>query len=563
MTVPVAPSRRRNYLWTTCTNSSSQYAGIRLKWIKLLLIVPVVIPFYVVSYFWSSQDESEGLMVLSSSTALSELVQNVPTDTSGNPHGRGLDSDPKQASSILTTNATIRDNAPVAGVAVATNVPYYRQGRTWKHWESASSYDEKVALKSIGTSDITTMSEETGWVLARRLPNATRNHGSVLFEMKPSQQQLLTIVLGRYSRALQTIDLKTGYRHANHVPSSLVDPAGFPLNDLNHVFTVTVDSLDGTTKEIWLPCGFHGDAVNHEESSKYARIVHMNNLSMTLGPKLAVAGGACVGMAVSFREKEPPHICTFGGTHGNHDTGDFLPYSSCYDRVQQKWHFPFGSLPMGLDHGSLAYIPEGRCHPNDPARILILNFRTENYGTQSPLILAYDFPEVWTQAHFETPMDQPGGWYVFANVSYTGHNDEVNAPRDASGMVLADHGRFIVNMGGTHYEYYQRELSNGEGSVRARRHVKFATIRSFDVCQDRSKPQWVKLGDLGAQTFAIQTSASTELNMAVSCGGHAFTREHENLPWCFVSQFPDLSFENDINHYVEEQYQTIFQPSAA
>eukprot|EP00934_Nitzschia_sp_Nitz4_P009230 Nitzschia sp. Nitz4//scaffold178_size73299//32566//34477//NITZ4_005702-RA/size73299-snap-gene-0.143-mRNA-1//-1//CDS//3329539131//9220//frame0 len=453
------------------------------------------------------------------------------------------------------------NNSNHTSVPSVPSVPYYLQGRTWKSWDLGQNYSDLETMRSIAESNITTMmidvqskhhKAESGWVLANQPPSTTRNHGSVLFEMYPSGRQVLTLILGRQSRAIQTIDLYTGHQHAFVVPETLVDPAGFRLNDLNHVYTVVVDSLDGTTKEIWSPCGFHGDAVNSEVSSEYARIIHMNNMSVTLGPKLAVAGGACVAMAVSFRENEPPHVCTFGGTHGSHNKGDFLPYSSCYDRVQQKWHFPFGRLPTGFDHGSVSFVPKGRCHPSDPARILIMNFRTKNYGTQSPLILAYDFPEEWTDQHFETSIDQTGPWYIFSNVSYSSADDEVNAPRDASGVVSANNGRFIVNMGGTHYEY---------DAVKKRRHVRYSTIRSFDICQDRTRAQWNKLGDLGAQTFAIQTSSSTDLNIAVSCGGQTFTRKDRNLPWCFVSRYPEVSFENDANHRVNEQRQVFHQYS--
>ena len=39
------------------------------------------------------------------------------------------------------------------------------------------------------------------------------------------------------------------------------DPDGDPLDNLNHVYTVLVDKLDGGGKEVWLPCGFRGDDI--------------------------------------------------------------------------------------------------------------------------------------------------------------------------------------------------------------------------------------------------------------------------------------------------------------
>jgi hypothetical protein len=147
------------------------------------------------------------------------------------------------------------------------------------------------------------------------------------------------------------------------------------------VTAVLVDLLDGSNgQEIWLPCGFHGDAINNETSTDYVRIVDAKTMKARVGPKLPVAGGACISKALTIISNEPPIICTFAGTQGRHDNGIFLPYTQCYDRIHEKWWRPFGNLPYGLDHGSLAVVPAGTCHSKDPARVLIFNFRTEPYG---------------------------------------------------------------------------------------------------------------------------------------------------------------------------------------
>jgi hypothetical protein len=401
--------------------------------------------------------------------------------------------------------------------SVESFAPYYLTGRSW---DPSQPFNEQTTFKSIGKSSIEKIPpSEHGWVLPRRLQNATRNHDTVLFESEPSGRQVMVTVLGRWSRSLQWIDLMTGAQSLRQVTGE--DPAGNPLNDLNHVYSVMVDSLDDSTKEIWLPCGFHGDQVNKEESNEYARIVDLREMKVKVGPKLPFAGGACVAVAVPVEGPEkPPHICSFGGTQGNHDTGNFLPYTACYDRVRQKWHYPFGKLPYGFDHGSLAHIPAGVCHPSDPARLLIFNYRKSNYGTQASEILAFDLPERWSEAELtRLDAETPGAWYVYANVSYTGPEDEVNAPRDASGMALANNGRNVINFAGTHYQY--RTVDDGRGGTRrARTHHRFSTIRSLDVCEKT----WSKIGDLGAQTFALQSCASSRLNVAISCGGHVFSK---------------------------------------
>lgn len=207
--------------------------------------------------------------------------------------------------------------------------------------------------------------DETTWVLPNPLQTPTRNHASVILEH--NGHQTLVNILGRYSRTVQWVDLWNGKQH-NRTTLVTEDPAGKPLNDLNHVYSVMVDSVDGTKKEIWLPCGFHNDKVNSEWSSEYARIIDLPEMTIRAGPKLPFAGGACVAAAIQVDGPGTiPHMHSFGGTKGNHNTGTFLPYTACFDRVCEKWHYPFGKMPYGLDHGSIAHIPAGTCHPSEPS----------------------------------------------------------------------------------------------------------------------------------------------------------------------------------------------------
>jgi hypothetical protein len=64
-------------------------------------------------------------------------------------------------------------------------------------------------------------------------------------------------------------------------------------------------------------------------------------------------------------------------------------------------------------------------------------------------------------------------------------------------------------------------------------------IRAFDVC----KKEWSVAGDLGFQTFALQTTASEQLGVAVTCGGEAPLR-NTNSPFCFVSRFDKMTVSN-------------------
>ena len=85
-------------------------------------------------------------------------------------------------------------------------------------------------------------------------------------------------------------------------------------------------------------------------------------------------------------------------------------------------------------------------------------------------------------------------------------------PRDASGVVMANNGRYILNFGGTY-----RTRAHTRGNRKSTKKGRTSMIRSFDVC----RKEWNVIGDLGMKTFALQTAASDSLGVAVTCGGEA------------------------------------------
>eukprot|EP00562_Extubocellulus_spinifer_P013492 CAMPEP_0178540048 /NCGR_PEP_ID=MMETSP0697-20121206/827_1 /TAXON_ID=265572 /ORGANISM="Extubocellulus spinifer, Strain CCMP396" /LENGTH=439 /DNA_ID=CAMNT_0020172375 /DNA_START=331 /DNA_END=1646 /DNA_ORIENTATION=- len=412
---------------------------------------------------------------------------------------------------------------------------YYTKGKALDRY-AIRPYDDTLTYRNIDSVEPSLVpSNVSTWILPNKMLHHTRNHDSVILE-NGRKQQLLVNVLGRHNRHVEVMDLMTGEQWAslNPRPGS---GTGWPLNDLNHVYTVLVNSVKNGTlngyghdesgrkkKELWLPCGFKNDRVKMEKSVHYARIVDLETLEIRSGPKLPYSGGACVALSLEIIRGEPPMICTFGGTIDSHESGKFLPYSSCYDRLRERWWFPFGKLPMAFDHGSVAFIPPRRCQENDPGRIIILNFRTESFGTQRSEMMAYDLPGGgWDLEQLQgLDMEESGSWYIYTNVSYGGPTDRANCPRDASGGITANNGRDIVNFGGIYYDF-------PNGNFRATR---FSTIRSFDVC----KKTWTVVGDLGVQTFAVQTTASEELQISVTCGGEARNSGYPgmNSPWCIV-----------------------------
>jgi hypothetical protein len=117
-----------------------------------------------------------------------------------------------------------------------------------------------------------------------------------------------------------------------------------------------------------------------------------------------------------------------------------------------------------------------------------------------------------------------------------GHEDEVNAPRDASGLAIANNWRNIINFGGIHYyDHYNITKPGGETKQRQSRR-RFSTVRSLGVCAKT----WSKVGDLSVRTFALQTSVSAKLNVAISCRGHTFSNR------CNVTddQIPGMIFSD-------------------
>lgn len=391
---------------------------------------------------------------------------------------------------------------------ISNSNPYYLEGKTAYSQEPFHFRKTYRRLHQELATPIPVNSTTTTWALAHRLLTSTRNHEAIVLEH--NGRQTLVIVLGRYGRTMQWIDLETGQQYQTLTTGT--DPANNPLNDLNHVASVVLDNPLTGQKEMWLPCGFHNDKVGKEKSSAYVRIVNLDTMQVRTGPKLPIAGGACTALALQLIPGDPPSVCTFGGTHGNHNTGTFLKYASCYDGTRQKWYFPFGALPYGLDHGSLAHVPAAVCHPDDPARILLFNYRKRAFDNlDATEMLAYDLPKNgWTLEELErTDKEALGPWYVYANITNTGLGDDLNAPRDAAGLAMANGGRHFVNFGGVSCGYDDFETKT---NFQRNDH---SMIRMLDVCEKT----WQKVGDLGVDIFAIQSAASSQLNMVFTCGG--------------------------------------------
>ena len=138
--------------------------------------------------------------------------------------------------------------------------------------------------------------------------------------------------------------------------------------------------------------------------------------------------------------------------------------------------------------------------------------------------------------HSFIPLTSDPFLHLPANITHYGKDDEINGPRDAGGLVIANGGRHLLNFGGVVYDYHP-----GKPEIkRYRRRTDYSIVRAFDVCTKA----WSKVGDLGAKTFAVQTAASVGLNMAFTCGGEGRKQHNQNNPWCFVNRIPGMKLEN-------------------
>lgn len=232
---------------------------------------------------------------------------------------------PSSNSEATTIEPHLSPSTNTTTMAYSQTVPYYLHGKT--KYKEKKFHRKKTfeALTAEVATPITNPSQEKVWILPHPIKTPTRNHESLLLEYGGAdhnqQQQYLITVLGRYSRVVQWMDLQTGKQYS--IETSGTDPDNRPLNDLNHVASVLVDNIDNPSKkEIWLPCGFHNDRIGKEQSSTYVRIIDVDTMQVRYGPKLPYSGGACGAAPIVAIPGEQPLICAFGGTDGNHDTGE-------------------------------------------------------------------------------------------------------------------------------------------------------------------------------------------------------------------------------------------------
>lgn len=354
-------------------------------------------------------------------------------------------------------------------------------------------------------------------IIAEMLERAgRRNHGCT------TVGNTVYSVLGRWAESVETMHLSIS---DGKPKQRLVECEQSEFCNLNHVAAVTVKDASNTS--IWIPCGFEGHEVGNEMATRFARIVNPRNLEVHVGPALEArsASGACAALALRFGKRQKEDVCAFGGTDGSHDTGTFLKNVRCYDRESMRWWRPFDELPFGLDHANAVHVEAGVCHHRDPARVLLMNYRTDHYANMRTEVLASDL-----RAAAGHKSKASRTWYVYSN-------DTTSLPRDASGTIVIAKGRYIIQFGGVFYAYAStreasadahellKELASmiggtSSGPRRSQRrgyHVRFdlGEIRVFDTCARR----WLHVDRMKHAVFATQTCRTRDF--AYTCGGKA------------------------------------------
>ena len=300
----------------------------------------------------ASYDREKQIHKLLSSSSINEDSSPSSKSNANNRNANNTNAQEKMKPSIISTleqvsspnfeiaNGVLRSNSLLTTASSTSIVPYFLKGKT--QYKRQKFHRKKTFQKIKDEKAKPINPSQKVWVLPDPIKLPTRNHESILLEYETigehndgdsggdseNQKQILVNILGRYSRGVQWMDLKTGEQRS--METSGTDPDQRPLNDLNHVASVLVDSLERddnngngrTKKEVWLPCGFHNDPVGKELSSNYVRIVDLETMEVRTGPKLPYSGGACGAAPIEAISGEPPLVCAFGGTNGNHDTGE-------------------------------------------------------------------------------------------------------------------------------------------------------------------------------------------------------------------------------------------------
>jgi len=199
----------------------------------------------------------------------------------------------------------------------------------------------------------------------------------------------------------------------------------------------------------------------------------------------------------------------------------------------------------------VAVIPAGLCSnpvEPEPAKIIIFNYRTKPYEHPCiPEILAHDLPESgWTIQELEAlSANITGSWYTYYAPSTDSEmtlkslldSDNIESARDASGVVMANSGRTILNFFGVFYTRFGGKFNKAS----------FSMIRAFDVCDKK----WPFVSDAGIKMFALQTTASEMLQTAFTCGGEAF-ETGKTFNTCFAHKFENMTlFNPHFTHFWE------------
>jgi hypothetical protein len=209
--------------------------------------------------------------------------------------------------------------------------------------------------------------------------------------------------------------------------------------------------------ELYIPCGLNGPLWN-EETMTHMIVVRRSRAgewTVRQGPRLPIPSAGCDAVKINHTS-----FCIFGGHRGPHEAATFSNKAYCFNVARQAFT-SLPEMPFAADHLNVVLVQPRTCHRDDPARFLVMNYRTEGGSVETP-IMALDM----VRSHALT--GKTWSIYLPASAPYFAPH------RDAACTALVDDGRLVFVFGGI---------------CGLRDNCNFATlkhisreVRAFDVC---------------------------------------------------------------------------------
>jgi hypothetical protein len=312
-----------------------------------------------------------------------------------------------------------------------------------------------------------------------------RNHDTLIH---PVTEEVL-LVGGRYAGSIEAWDLF----HSGVASIKVRDQ----LLELNHVAAVITRSSAGK-HELWIMCGFEGNALQQEQATDFVRIVDLETYAVRLGPKLVRPNGGCTAVTLPgyIFGHTTELLCLLGGAQGYHGTGTMLDAVECFDRTIQAWRV-LGNMPATLDHANIAVVSTQTCNPSGEPGLDVVLFNGRNLAFGMPSDSLYRLPI--------RPSTGLGSW----------ETSKILPPKltRSAAAAVAVNDRYLISTGGLHH-FGGQILDVNNNTYRKSR--PFRNIVVTDLCTQQTclSPMQLVLA-----RSAYLATVHVKSNVLVLCGG--------------------------------------------